>query len=75
MNQLVWQNVKDVVLHRKTRVLLLATKHCGLKLYDTVHPIDLLLIFQRITLATKSEEDLKTYFTFELAPFPMSLTL
>jgi hypothetical protein len=40
---------------------------------DDIIPIDTLLLFQRIMLKVKSDEEIKEYFKYELAPMPLSL--
>ncbi|XP_071574804.1 uncharacterized protein [Temnothorax nylanderi] len=45
----------------------------SMKIADTVIPIDPALLYQRISFAKESQDQLKKYFEYELAPYPLSL--
>lgn len=49
-----------------------ASVTCSLKISGNKFKVDPLILFQRVCIANKSE-DQKELFKFELAPFPMSL--
>ncbi|XP_054709324.1 kinesin-like protein KIF11-A [Uloborus diversus] len=46
---------------------------CKVKVHDEFIPVNPDTIFRRISLLKKSDEELRNYFAFELAPFPLSL--
>ena len=57
----------------KNRVRSLCFMTSSIKIQDNVVAINPLLIFQRISLNLKNQEDMKNYLQYELAPFPLSL--
>lgn len=73
MKKINGQNFKDLKLTKKDKVVSLLTVNNKIKVYDEVIPIDELLLFQRICVLKKSEEELQTYLNFELAPYPVTL--
>ena len=58
-------------INRKLRDRLSMTS--SIKIGGDVVTINPLLIFQRISLNLKNQEDMKKYLQYELAPFPLSL--
>ena len=58
---------------RKKRVLPLSTVTSSLKIADTVVPVDPILLYQRIYFAKESQEQLKDFFAYEPAPYPLPL--
>lgn len=58
---------------RKDKVIPLLAANSSIKIDEVAIPIDPLLLFQRMCIAKKSDEELQEYFKFELAPFPLSL--
>ena len=73
MKRMNGQNMEDLKLKRNDRVLSLLSVNSKIKLNDKEVPIDKLLIFQRICIIKKSDEELKEYLKYELAPFPLAL--
>lgn len=58
---------------KKNKVLPLSAVYNKMKIHETVVSIDPVLIFQRICFLKHSVEDLIRFFSYELAPFPMSI--
>lgn len=50
-----------------------ASLNSSIKVYNEVIPIDPLLLFQRISFTKKSDEELRDYLKYELAPYPLSI--
>lgn len=73
MNKMVTLPFSDVKLSRKDRALPISSVTSSIKLHDENVAIDPLLLFQRISISKKSDEDLKEYLRYELAPFPLAL--
>lgn len=70
MDSIVGKHFSDVSLKRTSRVLTLASLNSSNKVNGEVTPIDPLL-FQRISFIKKSDEELKEYLKYELAPYPL----
>ena len=66
-------NFSDIKLTRKDRVIPLLSVNSKMKIHDDVIPIDPLLLFQRICVSKKFQDELPEFFKFELAPYPLSL--
>ncbi|CAH1109578.1 unnamed protein product [Psylliodes chrysocephalus] len=60
-------------LTKNNKTLPISTAYSKIKIKDRVLPIEPLLIFQRISVFKHSEKDFKQFFTYELAPMPMSI--
>jgi len=73
MDSIVGKHFSDVSLKRTSRVLTLASLNSSIKVNGEVTPIDPLLLFQRISFIKKSDEELKEYLKYELAPYPLSI--
>lgn len=73
MDSIVGKHFSDVSLKRNNRVLTLASLNSSIKVYNEVVPIDPLLLFQRISFTKKSDEELRDYLKYELAPYPLSI--
>jgi len=70
---IIGENVSDVKLKRMNRVVSLDySNKTSIFIRDDIIPIDPLLLFQRIMLKVKSDEELKEYFKYELAPMSLS---
>lgn len=69
----VGQNYHDVSYSRKNRVLPLSTVNSSIKIQGSKVPIEPETIFRRICFTKKNQEELKSFFTYELAPYPLSL--
>lgn len=73
MTSIIGGNFGNVKFQRKQRVLPIVSINSGVKLGDTVIPINPTLLFQRISYAKKSSKQFEEYFQHELAPYPLSL--
>lgn len=62
----------DIKLSKKDKVISLIGVNSKVKIGDIV-PIDPLLLFQRICIMKKSNEELEIYLKYELAPYPLLL--
>jgi len=65
MDSIVGKHFSDVSLKRSSRVLTLASLNSSIKVNGEVTPIDPLLLFQRISVTKKSDEELKEYLKYE----------
>lgn len=67
-------NFKNVTFKRKHKVVTLASVVNSFKAGTLkVTAIDPFTLFQRLCLSKQSDEDLKVFLSYELAPYPMSL--
>lgn len=66
------KNLRELKLLRKDKINSLLAKNNKIKIHDDVIPVDLLL-FQRICVLKKTDEELKNYMNYELAPYPLAL--
>ena len=57
----------------KKKVISLQGVNSKIKIGNKSIPIDPLLLFQRICVMKKSDEELESYLKFELAPYPLPL--
>lgn len=74
LSSVVGENLNDVKLKRMNRVVSLEyANKTNVFLRDDVISIDPLLLFQRIMLKVKTDEELKECFKYELSPIPLSL--
>nr|CAI5830023.1 unnamed protein product [Callosobruchus analis] len=73
MDKIVGKTFSELTFSRKDRVLPLSAVHSSVKTADTVVPINPVLIYQRISFAKQSQEQLKEYFQYELSPYALSL--
>lgn len=60
----------EISFKRKERVLTLSIINSSIKIHDKLVPVDIHLLFQRICVAKKTNDELKEYLTNELAPYP-----
>lgn len=65
--------LKNIKIKRSKRVLSLDSINCSVKVCEKQVTVDPLMLFQRITVAKKSEADLQEFLKYELAPYPLSL--
>lgn len=72
MAKMVNSPFSDIKLSRKDRALPLSTVNSSIKINDEKVSVDPFLLFQRISINKKTDEDLKTYLQYELAPFPVA---
>lgn len=64
---------QDVKYKKKNKVTSLQALVSTIRVADKIVTIDPTLLFQRICVLKKSDEELRTYFNFELAPYPLAL--
>lgn len=73
MEKIVGTPFSEVKLTRKDCALPLSSVTSSIKIQGEPVVIDPLLIFQRISISKQTDEDLKQYLQYELAPFPLAL--
>lgn len=73
LSRIIGENFDSVKFKRKDKVLPLATISNSIKVDTLSVPINPLLLFQRMCVTKQSDEQLKEYLSYELAPFPMSI--
>ena len=66
-------NFRDIKIKRKNRVVPLQCVNSKVRIHDEIVPVHPETIFRRISLFKKSDRDLKLYFEYELAPYPLTL--
>lgn len=72
-NGIVGKQFADISFPRKKRVLPLSAVTSSLKVLDTVVAVDPIVLYQRISFTKESQEQLKSFFAWELSPYPLSL--
>ncbi|KAF2886492.1 hypothetical protein ILUMI_19681, partial [Ignelater luminosus] len=65
---------ETVKFKRNGQIKSLGVMNAGIRIEDDIVLINPLLIFQRMCIAKESEKELEEFFTYELAPFPLSLS-
>jgi len=73
MDKKIGSTFGDVKFQRTDRVLSLLTVNSTIKIHDTETAVDPLLLFQRIIVIKRTNEELRNYLEYELAPYPLSL--
>ncbi|KAJ8887394.1 hypothetical protein PR048_013609 [Dryococelus australis] len=73
MKEIVGSNLNGVKLKRCDKVVPLLNVNNYLKIHDSIVPVDSLLLFRRISVLKKCEEELCEYLRYKLAPFPLSM--
>lgn len=73
MAKMYGQNFAEVKISRKDKVLSLGAMTNSIKVRKETITVDPLMLFQRIAVAKKSDEDLTSLLEYELAPFPLAL--
>ncbi|GBM19706.1 hypothetical protein AVEN_79781-1 [Araneus ventricosus] len=73
MTKMFGQTFNNIKLKRVDKVLLLLTISSAIKVHDEKVPIDPVLLFQRMSIIKSFEDELETFFKYELAPYPLSL--
>lgn len=63
----------ELKLTRKNRALPLSSVTLSMKIHNETITVDPMLLFQRISICKKSDEDLVEFLKYELAPFPLAL--
>ncbi|GBL97962.1 hypothetical protein AVEN_126864-1 [Araneus ventricosus] len=67
------KNFENVKFKRKGKVVTLASINSSVKIGNISIVVDPLVLFLRLCIAKKSDDDLKAFFKFELSPFSISL--
>ena len=73
MKRVDGDNFKDMKLKRSEKSVPLLAVNSKIVINKEVVPIDPLLLFQRISIIKSSDNELKEFLQYELAPFPLSL--
>lgn len=73
MDAMTGSNFEDIKMSRKGKVIPLGAMSSGIKIHDTIVPIDTNLLYQRILSTTTNFEDLRECFKYELSPVPQTL--
>lgn len=73
IQKIIGKSFSSVSFSRKDRALPLASMSCTITIDGNSAVVDPLLLFQRISITKKTEEDLIKYMQYELAPFPLAL--
>lgn len=66
-------NFTEIKLSKRDKIIPLIGVSSKLKIGDKYVPVDPLLLFQRLCVMKKTDEELETYTKYELAPYPLSL--
>ncbi|GBL88163.1 hypothetical protein AVEN_29539-1 [Araneus ventricosus] len=66
------QTFNNIKLKRVDKALPLLTISSAIKVHDEKAPIDSVLLFQRMSITKSFEDELETFFKYELAPYPLS---
>lgn len=73
MKKITGLNFKDLKLSKTDNVQSLLAVNSKIVKDKEEIPVDPLLLFQRICVLKKSDDELKNYLNFELSPYPLSL--
>lgn len=73
LQSIVGKTFGDVKFERKKKVLALNSMSSSVKVGDDILAIDPTLLFQRISLQIKAQEDMQDFLKYELAPYPLTL--
>lgn len=71
--KIIGKNFHEIKFKRNDKILPLQIINSIIKIQEEIVPIDPLLLFQRICVTKKADEELREYLHFELAPYPLSL--
>ena len=71
MNEVIDKIYENITLKRSSRVHSLASLYSSVKINNKTVTIDPLMLYQRMLMLKESDEDLKFYLTYDLAPYPM----
>lgn len=66
-------NFNDIKQSKENKIISLLGVNSKLKIGEKTIAIDPLLLFQRICVMKKSDEELESYLKYELAPYPLPL--
>lgn len=73
ISKIVGGDFHTVKFKRNDRVNVLSIMNADIRIEDDVIPINPLLIFQRMCIAKKSDEEFEKFLVYEFAPFLLSL--
>lgn len=75
LNKMVntYENFEAIKFKRKDNVIPLLAINSSIKVGEETICLNPLMLFQRMCIAKKSEDEIKDYLKYELAPFPLSL--
>ncbi|GBN32215.1 hypothetical protein AVEN_170814-1 [Araneus ventricosus] len=73
ISKMMGENFENVKFKRKGKVVTLASVNSSVKIGNISIVVGPLVLFHRLCIAKKSDDDLKAFFKFELSPFPISL--
>ncbi|GBM60995.1 hypothetical protein AVEN_264338-1 [Araneus ventricosus] len=73
ISKIIGNGFYTVKFKRNDRIKSLSVMNPGIQIEDDIVSINSLLIFQRMCIAKESEKEFEKFFTYELAPFPLSL--
>ncbi|GBN59827.1 hypothetical protein AVEN_191614-1 [Araneus ventricosus] len=73
MTRMFGQTFNNIKLKRVDKVLSLLIISSAIKVHDEKVPIDPVLLFQRMSITKSFEDELQTFFKYELAHYPLSL--
>ncbi|GBN48105.1 hypothetical protein AVEN_204063-1 [Araneus ventricosus] len=73
MTRMFSQTFNNIKLKRVDKVLPLLTISSAIDVSDEKVPIDPILLFQRMSITKSFEDQLQTFFKYELAPYLLSL--
>ncbi|GFW58552.1 uncharacterized protein TNCV_718521 [Trichonephila clavipes] len=73
MKQTEGQNLRELKLSRKEKINPLLVKNSKIKILDDVITVEPFLLFQRICVLKKTDEELQNYMNYELARYPLCL--
>lgn len=73
LSEVIGGTFQNLKLKRSRRVTSLVSKDSKMKIHNDMVSVDTDLLFQRIICFVKDENELKSCFSYELAPFPTSI--
>ncbi|CAH0381337.1 unnamed protein product [Bemisia tabaci] len=71
--KLIGEDYDTLKFKRNERCIPLANVSCAICVEDVITPIDPHMLFRRICVAKKSDEELEECLKYELSPFPLSM--
>ena len=73
MSKIIGLTFNNIKLKHADKELPLLTMSSTVKVHDEKVPIDPVLLFQRMSITKSFEDEHEKFFTYELAPYPLSL--
>lgn len=71
--QLIGKRFMDIKMKRSDNVRSLATATTSVKVKEKCIAIEPMIMYQRLLFVKKENDDLSTYFKYELSPYPLAL--